>query len=199
MFYRTLRAGETYPQFYLNASGGPLGQEALVVASDQEEFWMYSRPGKWTFRDTHENAKTMDSQSMFIMNPQFILEFIGLQTIPVSELLWPYPIYKVAPEKNYIEYVLPGENGMREIVIDRRSNLPEQINFYDRSGLRVLESRIGNYQSLGQAMLPGDILLSSPKDDSFFRLQLINYQTKENIPDRLFLAPDDFDSISDKN
>ena len=199
LFYRTLRPGEKYHQFYLNGSGGPLGQEALVVASDQEEFWMYSRPAKWSFRDTHENAASMGMQNMFIMNPQFILEFIGLQPIPVDILPWPYPIYKVAPEKNYIEYALPGEAGLREIVIDRRSNLPEQINFYDQFGLRILESRLGNYQSLGEAMLPGDILLSSPNDDSFFRLQLTNYQIKEDMSGRLFRVPEDFDNISDKN
>ena len=199
IFYRTLRPGEKYPQFYLNASGGPLGQEALVVASDQEEFWMYSRPAHWSFRDTHENAASLSNQNMFIMNPQFILEFIGLQPIPVEILPWPYPIYKVAPEKNYLEYALPGESGLREIVIDRRSNLPEQINFYDRFGLRILESRLGNYQSLGEARLPGEIILSSPNDKSFFRLQLTNYQLKEDISPRLFCVPDDFDSISDKN
>jgi len=199
LFYRTLRAGEKYPQFYLNASGGPLGQEALVVASDQEEFWMYSRPAKWTYRDTHENAAMMDPQNMFIMNPQFILEFLGLQPIPMEILRWPYPIYEVEPEKNIISYAIPGESGHRKIIIDRRSNLPEQINFYDQFGLRILESRLGNYQILGESMLPGDILITSPNDDSFFRLQLTNYKIKDNISDRLFMVPDDFDSISDKN
>jgi len=199
IFYRTVREGEQYPQFYLNASGGPLGQEALVVSSNQEEFWMYSRPGKWSYRDTHENAVSLEAPNMFIMNPQFILEFIGLQPIPLDILPEPYPIYKVAPEKNYIEYALPGENGLREIVIDRRSNLPEQINLYDRLGLRVLESRLGNYQTLGEAILPGDIYLSSPNDNTFFRLQLINYQIKDNISDRLFEVPVDFESVSDKS
>lgn len=123
------------------------------------------------------------------------MEFIGLRAIPIEKLIRPYPIYKVLPEQNVIEYALPDETGLREIIIDRRSNLPRQINQYDNTGQRIFESKLGHYQSLGAAMLPGDITLTAPADGSYFRLKLSNYKIPQVIAPSLFQPPADIDSI----
>ena len=187
-----------FANFYMRALERTFGSAALEVGSNEKEFWMKSKPGKWSYWDTHDNAARHEASNFLIINPQAILDLIGLRRIPVEELAWPYLNYKIWPEQNFIEYALPQERGWREIIVDRRSNLPEQINFYDANGLRIIESRLSNYQSLGQAMLPGDIFLTAPADDTYFRLKLRRFIIPETISPRLFTLPADIDSIKDK-
>lgn len=200
IFYRPAQPPGRFPLFSMKTKGPTLehGGEALVVGSNEKEFWMYSRPAQWSYWDTHENAGQFDFESILVINPQSILEFIGLRAIPIERLIRPYPIYKVLPEQNVIEYALPDETGLREIIIDRRNNLPQQINLYDHTGQRIFESKLGNYQSLGAAMLPGEITLTAPVDDSYFRLKLSNYKIPQVIPPSIFERPVDIESIRDR-
>ncbi|MFC1783251.1 hypothetical protein ACFL02_06655 [Planctomycetota bacterium] len=200
IFYRPAPPNGRFPLFSMITKGPTLehGGEALVVGSNEEDFWMYSRPAKWSFRDTHANAAKFGPESLLIMNPQSLLEFIGLRPIPIEKLKWPYLLYKVRPELNVIEYILPGETCFREIFIDRRSNLPQQISLYDQSGRCIFKSKLGHYQNLGAAMLPGDITLTAPADGSYFRLKLSNYKIPQVIAPSLFQPPVDFDDIADK-
>ncbi|KPK76325.1 MAG: hypothetical protein AMJ79_06890 [Phycisphaerae bacterium SM23_30] len=94
LFYRPPQPSEKYAWFNLTALGGPLSQEALVVASNQQEFWMKSEPAEWSYWDTHENAGQTAPENIIIINPQLLLELIGLRPLPLEQLTPPYPIYK---------------------------------------------------------------------------------------------------------
>ena len=126
-------------------------------------------------------------------HPQSLLELLGLRPLPAQADQPPYPLYKVGPEDNIIEYVLMTDDGLslqREIIIDRRTDLPREINVYDRTGQRVMQSRLDNYQQVGTAHVPGDILIRSAEGDNSLHLQLHRFKVDARDRSSLFMRPD---------
>jgi len=171
-------------------------KRALVAGSNAEEFWSYSQwagSGYWG-KYEHKGKPCADH---ILIYPQLILDFIGLTPIPQGP---PYPLYKVYPAANIIEYVTTENDASvvsREIIIDRYSNLPKEINSYSAAGGCIMHSELKNYKPLGQAMLPADILLSWPGEDSFIHLKLNRFKTDTKNRDKLFTRPPRIADIDD--
>lgn len=181
-------------RFYLKANAP--GKEALVLGSNEKEFWMYSKWGNYGLWGKHKHQGKPCARKMLIP-PQLILEFIGLAPLPEQP---PYPVYKVNPQTNIIEYVAEDDEGYscrREIIIDRRSNLPTEINAYNRNGQKIMHSTLKNYQTLDRAHLPADILLSWPKEKSFIHLRLFGFKVDEKDRSKLFIRPVRIPGIDD--
>jgi len=176
VFYVPPKKADGRALFYLMTKA--LLDEALVVGSNEKEFWMYSKPakvGRWG-KYEHRNK---DCGGAIAVDPQVFLEFIGLSYLSVEA---PYPAYKVTDKENVIEiidYVDDGFRIQREIVIDRRSDLPTEINAYDIDGNRIMQSKLSDYKKLGDAWLPSEICISTEDGKSLFRLNLKGFRKLE--------------------
>ncbi len=189
---------------------GPL-QAGLVVGSNAREFWFYSQWGKSGGWGKYEHVGKPCSQAVQF-DPQILLEFIGLAPLPLE----PRPLYKVGPEKSSIEYIIFSSNDgvelltpdppnaaamRREIIIDRRTQLPVEVNAYNAAGLRIMHSELKNYTTVGEdknrgpdasvtARLPKDILLRWDQQDAQLRLKLSSIRPDEKNRSKLFTRPE---------
>jgi len=198
LYYRPPGDVQRQPMFYLRANA--FGKEALVLGSNAEEFWMYSRWGEFGRWGKFRYLGRSCADNVGI-DPHTVLEFVGLLSLPEQ---LPYPAYKVCPETNVLVYIGVDGDGFsvrREIIIDRRTDLPIEINAYDSDGRQIIHSELQNYQPIAKAMLPGNILLAWPQQDSFIRLKVRGFKvdsgthtTKRN---RLFTRPDRISDIED--
>ena len=167
-----------------------LEKEAFAVASNQHQYWTYSKiakAGQWG-KYIHQSKPCSENMPI---NPQILLNFIALRPIPDDPQ---HTAYKIYPEKNIIEYIaMPGSSFyLREIKIDRRDSLPKEINAYDHTGLRVIHCRLDNYKKIKKAeknaQLPSYIYLEFPTMESYLELKLGTFNAKK--PDeRLFIRP----------
>ena len=195
IFYRPPVRAERPAKFYLEASA-PL-QKGWVVGSNETEYWMYSPwgggMGYWG-KYAHYGK---DCAALVPMHPQVLLEFAGLLPVPVKP---PYPLYKVRRETYILEYIVLQDEGYcskREIIVDRRSNLPREINAYDADGLLRMHSALSGYKPLAQAVLPTEIFLSFPQEDSFLRLKISSYKLDAKKREPLFRRPARVSGITD--
>ena len=194
VFYRPPVSDDAFPPFYLWADSTPIvGDAALVIGSNAQEYWLYSEPAKrgiWG-QHGHEDRSCTPKEPF---NPRLLVEMMGLRPIPDDPESAPYPLYKVLAEEYVIEYAETSDNGLRvrrEIFFDRQTDLPVRIYVYDDRGLRLLECRLDpkTYQIIGEAHLPGNIELLSDLDGSYLRLRLREF--REDFVDRaeLFVRP----------
>jgi len=191
MFYCPPTDQDSMAKLYLMCST-ILGSETFVVASNQHQYWTYSRiakAGQWG-KYIHQDKPCSENMPI---NPQVLLNFIAFRPIPVPDDPL-HTTYKINPEKNIIEYIaLPGNSFyLREIKIDRRDNLPKEINAYDHTGLRIIHCRLDNYKKLKKAkqnaQLPSYIYLEFPTMQSYLELKFRSFKAKK--PDeRLFIRP----------
>ncbi len=194
IFYRPPLGEGSRPRIY--AQTEVLGQDAWIVGSNESEYWMYSEWGEFGRWGKHKHYGK-DCAAMLPIHPQVLLEFIGLLPLPDEP---PYPLYKVHAETYVIEYIVlqnEGYSSKREITIDRRTNLPCEINAYNADGLMVLHSELNKYQPLAEAMLPTDVFISYPKEHSFLHLKLTGYRLDVKNRDALFIRPQTIPGIED--
>ena len=178
------------PCFYLQADAS-LRPKAFVIAANATEFWLYSEALKIGVWGTHANAIEEETDAL-LGNPDALLDTIGLRPLPTNPLAPPYPVYRVVSEHNIIEYIVRTPNGFRlrrEIVLDRRTDLPVEINDYNDVGLRVRHTALGNYEKLGAASLPGTIKIVSCADRSFLSLKLTKFRQDAKDHIKLFSRP----------
>lgn len=195
IFYRPPVRAERPAKFYLEASA-PL-QKGWVVGSNETEYWMYSPWGGGMGYWGKYAHYGQDCASLVPMHPQVLLEFAGLLPVPVRP---PYPLYKVRTETYILEYIVlqdEGYSSKREIIVDRRSNLPREINAYDADGLLSMHSELSAYKPLAQAVLPTEIFLSFPQEDSFLRLKISSYKLDAKKREPLFRRPARVSGITD--
>ncbi|MCH9021707.1 MAG: hypothetical protein IID32_02970 [Planctomycetes bacterium] len=188
LFYRPADHPARKPRFYLQADT-TLMSRVFVMASNEKEYWMYSRPAAKGWWGSYENAERCRLANPLI-NPQFVLEFMGMRPIPDDPAREPLSIFKVTPKWNIISFAAMTDRGLllrREIKIDRRSNLPVEITAYDRTGQAILIAQLTNYQKIGQAMLPGEFILRHPPDGSFIKFVLRDFRIDEKNRDALFV------------
>jgi len=165
------------PSSFFLSTRAPIG-EAMVVGSNEEEYWMYIKPlGKgWWGKYEHQDKKCADKM---MINPQAFLEFIGLRQLPTQPVR---PGYKVGREQNILEFIELVDGGYwirREIIIDRRDNLPKEVRAYGENGKLILQSWLGKYKQLGQAWVPSEIRVIEKNGDEVmldFRLKLWNFK-----------------------
>jgi len=187
MYYQPPAKPGSSAMFYLRANA-PF-KTGLVAGSNESEFWWYSKwaeLGQW---GKYEHLGKPCAQNISF-SPQLILEFIGLLPIPEKS---PYPVYKIRPETNVIEYIAVDDDSFsikREIIIDRRNNLPIEINTYGTDGRRIIHSKLTNYKPLADAMLPADIFLSSPAYESHLHLKLRNFKLDQKHRPKWFPRPE---------
>lgn len=179
--YRPGADQDSPASLYLTISDIGVG-EVLTIGSNENEYWMYRRArdgyvGRW---GKYANIDKPCAKKI-PLHPQGLLDAIGLRMLPVDPAVSPYPVYKVTPTQYIIEYVIMTERGVllrREILIDRRSNLPVSSNTYDQRGQVIMTSTMDDYHPLGDAMLPGSVHISWPQTNSFFAIELRTFKIK---------------------
>ncbi|MBN1765227.1 MAG: hypothetical protein JW860_08225 [Sedimentisphaerales bacterium] len=163
--------------------------KALVIGSNAREFWMYILPvvkQGWWGKYEHRGK---DCVGDLLIDPRIFLEFMGLAPLPTGP---PYPAYKVKEETNIIEYLEETSDGFRvqrEIILDRRRNLPRQINAYDANGKCIMQARLDDFKKLGEAQIPGKIKIIWDQGQ-FFRLNLWGLKKISRDKSRLFVRPE---------
>ena len=187
-FYRPPGLPGKNPRFYLQADT-TLMSRVIVMAANETEYWMYSRPAAKGWWGSYEGAAKCRLENPLI-NSQFILEFIGMRPIPDDPARQPWSMYKVTPRWNILSFAVVTDHGLllrREIKIDRRSNLPIEITDYDHSGQAVLIAHLAKYQEIGLAKLPGEFSLRHPPDGSFIKFILRDFRIDDKSRDALFV------------
>ena len=109
-------------------------------------------------------------------------------------------MFEVQPEENSVRYFDMTEDGpqlLGKVTTDRRTDLPSGIAVYDLQGQVIQESRLGDYQEVGSVMVPGDILISSPSDDSYFHLKLHGFKPDDKDRAKYFTRPEKPPGIKD--
>ena len=197
--YRQPATATGRPLFFMQAK--IVLENAFEVGSNETEFWTHIKQLKQLHWGRYIHAGKPCARAAGL-NPDLFLDFAGLRTIGPQTPASGYQLYKVEPEHNIIQYMLPTEQGLqlqREIVISRRTNLPVRISSYDQTGQIIMQSTLGQYQSVGSARLPGDILIAWPAVDSFLRLKLRKFRidTKTEIRTPLFQRPGPRPGIED--
>lgn len=195
---------------YLQCNG-PL-KAGLVVGSNAREYWFYSEWGESGGWGKYEHVGKPCSKTVQF-DPRVLLEFIGLAPLPWE----PKPVYKIGPETSTIEYTILREPNQdrtdlipttqevevvmrREIIIDRRTQLPIEVNAYNAAGLRLMHSELKDYTAVGNnhrgqetrdtARLPKDILLRWDQQDAQLRLKLSSIKPDEKDRGKLFTRPE---------
>lgn len=196
VYYHPSRISDGHGQFYLQLDNLFL-KRAMVIGSNEQQFWVYSKAeesGGWG-KYIHRGKACAENLSV---DPEMLLQLIGLRPIPTN--VNQYPLYEVGAEENFIRYVKLSDDGLEvawKITFDRRSDLPLRIAVYDKQGKIVQQSRLGDYHQLGDAMLPGDIVISSPNDDSYFHLKLHAFKPDNRDRTKYFTLPEDLPGIKD--
>jgi len=188
IIYRPPVDKDANPRLYVEADALTFTQDAWIVGSNETEYWMYSEMGKFGRWGKYKHYGK-DCASMLPIHPLVLLEFAGLLPLPDEP---PYPLYKVRAETYIIEYIVlknEGYSSKREIIIDRRTNLPREINAYNADGLIAMHSELKKFKPLAEAMLPTEIFISFPKENSFLRLKLKSYMIDAKNRDALFIRP----------
>ncbi len=196
IFFAPPDSDQARARLSLRASASFYDLKALILGSNDEEFWMIVTPQKFGMWGRYDNLeKPCGGKLPF--DPQQILDLAGLKTIPDQPAWSPYPVYKVLPEDYVIEYVRPSEEGLwlqREIVIDRRTDHPREIKLYDREGLCLGRSELSEYLPLENGFIPGRIRLifkDERERDNIFQLKLTRPRPLTEIHPLLFERPEE--------
>lgn len=193
-FYRPTEPGRS-PYLYLQCSA-PL-QEAFVVGSNPTEYWFYSRwdQAKLAGWGKYQNVGKECGGKIWL-DPRILLEFAGLSALPTA----PRPSYKVYPETSIIEFEVATPSGSvsrREVILDRRTQLPVEVNAYDPNGVRIMHSELKDYQTLGSANVAMDIYFSWPTQKAFLRLKLSGLKPDPKDRTALFTRPKAISGVED--
>ena len=169
LYYHPVANQNLPPKFYLKTS--VLGRGALIIGSNQQEYWMYSQwvdSGGW---GKYQHLGKPCAENIPI-HPRTLLEFIGLMELDESSANIKY---ENRPDTYVIKILDPDSEFMnrREIIFDRRTRLPVRIIAYDANNRPTLSSELKNYKPLAEAMIPGDIILAWPDQDAYFKLNLV--------------------------
>ena len=198
IFYRPPGRAADRADFYLVARA--VFEDAFVIGSNQAEYWLASEVGKFAMWGLHANIGK-DCVEQVVLDPELFLEFVGLQTVPTDGDGSTYVMYHVTDEDNIIQYAVMTDEGMRlyrQIVVDRRTNLPRGVTGYDSAGLEFMRSELKNYKPvkpLDDVMLPADILLSWPGAESFIHLKIGWYKVDTEPKEKLFMRPRRFSGV----
>ncbi|MBI9018901.1 MAG: hypothetical protein JEZ07_16745 [Phycisphaerae bacterium] len=183
--------------FYLQTRA-PANPEALVIASNENEFWMYTLTGKFGFWGKYKDLGKLNTEDMFF-DPQLLLDFIGWRPLNSKAVR---PAYKIFPEKNILECIEFDGRGLRiarEIIFDRYTNLPTEINGYSWDGQLVIHSQLDNYIEFGddKALVPTKILISFPVKESSMLIRLDKYRPSTRDKTSLFSRPESIEGVDD--
>lgn len=148
--------------------------QALIVGSNQTEFWMYSRVADRGWWGRYENLGKPCMQPFPLGDPQVLLDHFGLRSIPVAQIGMENIEFAVHKKQYLLAYPtrLPrGEVLRRELYFDQRTGELAEAITREASGRVLMRSTLGKYQQLGAARIPGNIRLESP-EGSYLSLEL---------------------------
>ena len=112
---------------------------------------------------------------------------VGFEAITDEPLTPPYLIYKVGAENNTIYITDDVLQLRREVILSRRDNLIKEVRVYDADGVNLISGRLGDYQPLGEARIPGNIEFEDLANGAYLRLKLRQFRDDtEGKRDALF-------------
>jgi hypothetical protein len=196
VFYQPPASGEPYACCYLEAR--TLIDRELVLGCNQSEYWMYIKRAKMAQWGKYQYLGKPCAETMGLDPQQFLL-LAGLRPLQALDGS-PKPALKVLPDKYVIEFFREEAGRLeiqQEVVINRRTGLPETIYLYAPSGRRRIESRLTDFKTLGEAMIATGISLTTPDGDMMFRIQLANVKVDRKDRSELFRRPVKFAGVED--
>lgn len=196
-YYRPASERGAHPCLYLRASA-PFESQAWVVGANERFYWMYSKTIEQGWWGRHSQAGRPCAGEMPFGHPEVFLEMAGLQPIPWETLPAAQRGYAVRAEESVFscQVVEDGRVRSRHYVFDRRSNLPTEIHL-TVDGEPLLVSQLGDYQTVGQAQVPGSIRIGSVDGESFLWLKLGGFAVDTDPHERLFTRPERIPGVKD--
>jgi hypothetical protein len=194
VFYQPPATGESYACCYLTAD--TLLDNELILGCNQTEYWMYIKRAKMAQWGKYEYLGKPCAETMGLDPQQFLL-LAGLRPLQTPDGS-PPPALKVLPDKYVIEFFRQEEGRLKiqqEVVIDRRTDLPDAVYLYTPSGRRRIESRLTDFKTFGNATIAAGISLSTPDGDMMFQIQLANLKAGRKASAKLFLRPLKFTGV----
>lgn len=176
------------PMVYITASTS-LENNVWVAGANGREYWWFSRRAKKAQWGYFRNIGKPCAANM-PFNPYTLLDFAGL--LPLADESNQFTLevddetYVV--ERNGIGAEVPFVE--RQYIFDRRTNLVVEVNAYGSDGQQLVHSEVGSYEQLGTAMVPREILLSWPVQDSYLRLKLNRFKIEVKDRAGLFIRPE---------
>lgn len=163
----------------------------FVIASNQKEYWIYSKNPKQNMAQwgKYEHLGKPCAENM-PMNPQILLEYIGLRPLSPDPNQVLEPVYD--PQTNSFSIIAAHGEGTylkRKMVFDRYTYLVCEITEFDPEGNILMQSTLGDYQLLEPSRIPGDILLRYPADDTYIHLKLHRFRADPADRTKLFERP----------
>ena len=164
------------------------------VGSNPETFWLKLVPDvdtMWWGR--YEDLVRTDPARLPIpIRPDYLLDVLGVSTIPTNFSALPAPIMRFAREQDAYDLLWIGKLpdrfvAMREVWYDRQSKRPKLIRLYDANGRVVLSATFGQFRRVEIEKLlrdqwpevAGDYKLTFPENGSRieFTLDVIRLNT----------------------
>lgn len=167
-------APEKRSSLFVRVGVPAIESEALVIGSNREEYWMYSRLEKQGYWGKYKHIGKECVRDILI-NPQLFLQYIGFRVLPVS----PPDEYQITPRDIYLRYVRDERDERHvwlEVVFSRRDHLPRSIRSYTREGDLIVHSELGEYATLEDVRLPGMVKFSLGEDEFTMHLDMHGFR-----------------------
>ncbi len=175
------------PSLYVRTAVPAIESQALVIGSNEKEYWMYSRlerKGRWGKYEYIGRSCVEES----LIDPRILLKYIGFTALPDV----PPDEYQVGGKDIFLRYVSRSE-GVRqvwlEVVFSRYSNRPRSFRSYSRDGKLLIHSELGDYERINDFVLPGMVQFMLGEDDFALHLDLHSFKTikRDDRKCRIFL------------
>jgi len=184
---------------YLRFDLKKLGERQMLIGSNEERYWFYSREDDSYTCGRH--GIQIDPAEDLPITPRQIIEALGLTGIPRADFAIG-PVQRVVDEYQQLLYFTEGAGGPRiierEIWLDRHApRLIGKVVFRDADGAIEMQSELTGYERLGAVgpWLPGVMRVHWPKSTASLRFKVSRWTFQEEVaPDGLqFAVPPECD------
>jgi hypothetical protein len=174
-----------------------LGTEELLIGSNAERYWLYSKRDG-TYRTGTYAGLADDLEAPMPLRPDMLIEALGLNPLPETTVGTAGPVQRIVDSHQqliFLAYTHKGQGVIqKEYWLDRYGpRLIRRILFRDGIGRVVMDSILDDYRALrpGGPMLPRRVRVQWPLQDAVLDFRI---HTWKLMPDRTpghpaFVAP----------
>lgn len=125
-----------------------VGEVLLWVGSDDERYWVFDHLGKEKILQTgrHEGGWTGEQGLAFAIKPLAMIDLMGLTPLPQSPAT--EPTVQFDAKRDAWEVESQGSGGVMRLFFDRKTLLPQHVEFLNERGAVLAFSDLKRYESV---------------------------------------------------